>query len=65
MKEKFDTRKLRENSELQVKSHDLLSSESSDAHVFYYVRPLRFSKNVWMSLFFDFTLIILKVKRHL
>ena len=46
MKEKFDTRKLRENSELQVKSHDLLSSESSDAHVFYYVRPLRFSKNV-------------------
>ena len=51
MKEKFDTRKLRENSELQVKSHDLLSSESSDAHVFYYVRPLRFSKNVWMSLF--------------
>ena len=46
MKEKFDTRKLRENSELQVKSHDLLSSGSSDAHVFYYVRPLRFSKNV-------------------
>ena len=34
MKEKFDTRKLRENSELQVKSHDLLSSGSSDAHVF-------------------------------
>ena len=35
------------------RSHDLPSSGSSDAHVFYYVRPLRFSKNinVWMSPF--------------
>lgn len=32
-------------------SHDLPSSRSSDAHVFYYVRPLRFSKNVWISPF--------------